>query len=52
MLNQRARSDPFALGFAAHGNGLARSRCPFPEAYVEARRWQAGWAHAAFRAAK
>jgi hypothetical protein len=43
------RSDPFGMGLAAHNAAFAREDCPFPTAYVEGRRWQAGWDQAAFR---
>ena len=43
------RSDPFGMGLAAHDGALARDDCPFPTAYVEGRRWQAGWDQAEFR---
>jgi hypothetical protein len=45
------RTDPFAQGLAAHRDNIARETCPFPAAHVEARRWTAGWDHAAFKAA-
>ena len=44
------RSDPFGKGVAAHREQHARQECPYPEAHVEARRWSAGWDHAAFKA--
>lgn len=45
------RSDPFARGLAAYRDRHSRDTCPYPQEYVEARRWNAGWDHAAFRAA-
>lgn len=45
----KLRSDPFAMGLAAHCDLSRREECPFPLAYVEARRWLAGWDHAEFR---
>lgn len=47
----RPRSDPFAMGLAAHRDRFRREDCPFPSAHIEARRWLAGWDHAEFRMA-
>lgn len=43
------RSDPFALGLAAHRDLIPRGECPYPANHVEARRWLAGWDHARFK---
>lgn len=43
------RTDPFAEGLAAHRDALPRDGCPYPSSHVEARRWCAGWDHAAFK---
>ena len=43
------RSDPFGLGLAAHDAAMTRDDCPFPIAYDEGRRWQAGWDQAEFK---
>lgn len=44
-----SRADPFGRGLAAHRDKMLRSDCPFPPHFDEARRWTAGWDHAAFR---
>ena len=46
------RSDPFFMGMAAYRDHFLRLDCPFPRSHVEARRWLAGFDHAAFRASE
>ena len=46
----KLRSDPFGMGLAAHRDLFPRENCPYPPAFVEARRWLAGWDHAELRA--